>query len=132
MASRTVPSIANSITNNGVINDFGTLTLSNAVANNGTYNIETNATLEFTGSFAQTTSNDLGAGQGTIHFASGATLKIDAPASFDAFVAIDHGSPTEIIDLGGLNAQAGDSFSTLTSDSEIFVIGVNFQLNDAW
>jgi hypothetical protein len=42
-------------------------------------------------------------------------LKIDAPASFGPAINMAHSDPGEILDLGGLNSQAGDIFTTSTT-----------------
>jgi hypothetical protein len=84
----------------------GTVIVQGAVTGNGTSTISNSGLLDFQSSVS--------ADQG-VDFTGAGTLKIDAPASFGAAINMAHSDPGEILDLGGLNSQAGDTFTTSTS-----------------
>jgi hypothetical protein len=90
----------------GFVEALGNLALLGAASGSGTYQIDNGNVLEFGSSVAG----------GTVTFGgTSGTLKIDAPASFGPAINMAHSDPGEILDLGGLNSQAGDIFTTSTT-----------------
>jgi hypothetical protein len=85
---------------------LGNLSLLGAVSGSGAFLIDNGNVLEFGSSVAG----------GTVEFGgSSGTLKIDAPASFNAEIGMAQADPAEVIDLGGFNSHVGDTFTTSTS-----------------
>ena len=90
----------------GIVEAYGNLSLLGTVTGTGNFQIDAGNTLEFGGSVAG----------GTVTFGgSSGTLKIDAPASFGGEISMAHSDSAEVLDLGGLNSQTGDTFATATS-----------------
>ena len=85
----------------------GMVDIDNRVGGQGSFTIDSGATLQFDKSVGSATTVTFGGAAGT--------LKIDAPASFGAEISMAHSDPSEILDLGGFNSHAGDTFQTSTS-----------------
>ena len=86
--------------------DGGTILVEVAVTGNGTSSVSNDGLLEFQSSVSA---------DQAVAFTGSGTVKIDAPGSFNADITMAHADPTEVLDLGGFNSQAGDTFSTATS-----------------
>ena len=84
----------------------GTIIVQGAVTGNGTSTVTGDGLLDFQSSVSA---------DQTVAFTGPGTVKINAPASFDADISMAHADPSEVLDLGGFNSQAGDTFTTSTS-----------------
>jgi large repetitive protein len=84
----------------------GTIVVEGAVTGNGTSTVTNDGLLEFQSSVSA---------DQAVGFTGPGTIKIDAPASFNADISMAHADPAEVLDLGGFNSQAGDTFTTSTS-----------------
>ena len=108
--------------NTGTINvQHGTLNLAGGLTSSGFVHIESGATLTINGvsnAFTITDGAQLelgGASAEQVTFATGnGTLDLNSPSSFSGKIAGITGSG-DILDLGGFNSHAGDTFLTSTS-----------------